>query len=1426
MLKGFVGVKPQLGEVAKMMKVWGDQMGYDYESAKDLFDIQSQFPPLFKKLADGLLIIDNINSSSGKTITKGQQQQLTLIKDQVIAFGMLNGASTNQMESAIAALTPLTAEERKYNEILSARAELSKTAANLQLDFATKFEPLQKDLLKVATVSVDKMHEYKDVAIGVGITAAAVGGLSSAIQTATTIAKAFGNASKAAMGWVGLAITGAAALASYLSYRSSQRTDAEENAKAIALDLQAQAERESQISKLTGIRRQEYEKLMAAGKKEGETLAETNARHKDIWHQVNAEGAETIILAKQYEEIKTTIVSYEKAFDASRGSLQALVSTSEEFGLQAKDALELLKGIANLSYKTAMEGFTKSVKIAAKMLEGKGFKLNVTGNYDEMSASLKEALQYALSLNDADVDKKNIIAQITMAMKEQNGLTSKQADITKAIIADNDSQIRQQEKFTSAYEARLDSERKLMESAQFGLGASVEMMQKQVDLAYQLQQTYADADKNYQKFLKDQKIASDIDIKRIQNAQTQAEAENYIKNVMKATQGEAQLLSDYAVKHQEYSKKTMEQQQKIYDLTKDIREGYLDAIREMATGAGEFEKIIGTQDMGVTQLMNSVKDVTGVAKLNTMALGGLQNQILTNQGVGKEYAGQYTAGGISMIGGATQEGRNRRIYGYDDSVSRANAIRRGDVPGQSGRSRVGQMNVPGAENYLGPQREAQVIGDETHDGAKEGIIEGMKYMAGINKGVWGGRFNRGEVSKIRAEGRSSGNLGAGYLGGSTPPYRAGGGARRSSTGEGLDVGNIKEYAMWQEEVIKNQEKIERQQERVRRSKGIWDEQVGGGTIVYGQRTTNAGTTNAGTQTGIFTKAGKWQNKARDSESVFRGIQYADSQQALKAKKEWESSNPAPSMVTGTSKSPSEKEMEMRRKRKEAEDALVLLLQEKYSARKDIAGTSKSITGTKGKTAANRDILDEIASAEGAFIDKAKKGELSPLLGLGALGLASNVYSGVQGRKPARMYKKWDKVGKNWEKLGANLAKGKDNIIERMVIEARYKAQGENQIANLAKKNADKLSKAQKSAKFSKGMGSVGGMFSGIGGGLLFRDVANMLGAEEGGAVQTGAEIAGGIGGMLGASNPYVAPALVGYAAGRGLDVGVEKLTGYSMSGELAKGMQSSGFFDWITSGKYKSQDDPSSYAKGVAAKKANKDRAAANASEESDLDRQIKEAKKAVAKAKFEQESAELEANRSDSSRRSISEIMAEVRSLDVPRQQGASEADRTRREEISYGAEEIRRKIGKVKPKKGQTQGDAEFKAATNMFMKENVDLYGPEADFQKNLAMLEEIKKQRKPLSQKEINYKSAYMEGDPTKRKGFSSAAEAQGYQASAEDMQVYQERSSQIADIYGGGGGGGEGGGGSATILVRLDKGLTAVLENAIGVSVEVQQGASR
>lgn len=1225
MMKGFIGVKPSLQSVAQLLKVWGEQMGYDYDSAKMLVGIQAQFPPLFNKIAQGMQVIDKVNRGNATTQEK---EHVGVLKAEAIAYGAVQKIATEQMDAVMQVMTPLTDQEKRYAELLKERAGLTQSVADLQVDLAKQLEPLQKTILKDATAIVKVMAEYKNITMGIGSAAVAMAGFANMIKMAQGLVVTFGIAGGAAFGWVAGIAVAVGLLATGISKWVSSQREAKEAAALASNEYKLQAGMQKDISTLTDIQVGQYKKLMDAKKGEKDTLKDTVAHHKEIMSEVKTEGGDVGILYKQYQDVSVTVEGWLKALESSSTTLKDIVGTTEEFGGLAEQTYQSLVAMSGVEIAQSMEKFRSSAEMVAKMLGAKGITLDINVDDKTLAKNLQDALTKAEKLPANDTERVKILSMISIALEAQNRVITKTASLTRSEVDMDTMRMRQQEKFSSVYEARLDTERKLMESAQFGLGASVSMMQKQVDLAYEFMKTYEEDDKNMQKRILSWGKINASQLRGIQNAKTQAEAEKIINGVTGLTTNEQQYLNAYAIKHQEISKKTMDQQQKIYDLTKDIREGYLDAIREMATGAGEFEKIIGTQDMGVTQLMDSVKDVTGMAKLNTMALGGLQEKALTGQGVGTGYTGQYGAGGISFIGGETQEKRNRRIYGYDKSVGDANAAIRGEVPG--GRSTVGEANVPGAELYIAPEREAEIQGKIM---GKEiaAQLSSPNYLSAVNKGIKGQQFSRGEAEKIEATAKTSGAMGGAYLNINTPPVPAGGGARRSSTGQGLGI------------------------------PGVTVEEVAGGRKIYGQRV---------------------------------------------------GAKPAKAQVDPVAEA-------------QAKEA------------KELEETLKPIREKRMEAAKNIELL------KGGGIEKLKEQEET------AKKEAVEAYSQYTTKKP----------------------KKKQSMLEEYVTEP-----------------------------IAAGVGFAAGVTKNIAGvGATAWNAAND--PDRKGWRENIPE--------WGVVSPFEEAA--GYA---GIDTKVEE----NKVIERTRSVKATAKYREKKKAREKAEEQQKDLKKQIAdskeqEKKIIKDRKNAKARAIADTTGQYEQNKEGDITTVWSEKGKVL-----------FGEGEARGEEAENIRKRSMAEKKKAAGEEVESGAQSIREQLGTVKPKKGQTQGEAEYQAATKLFLKEQVEQYS-QKDFEKAMAQREELKKSTGPLSKKGYAFKAASVEGDPAARKGFTSAAQAQGLETTEEQKLLYQQKAGAMADIYGATGEGEGGAGGMATLIVKFAKGLDGDIESVSGIRVELEHGVA-
>ncbi|HUW06033.1 MAG TPA: hypothetical protein VMW01_07215, partial [Williamwhitmania sp.] len=732
MMSSFVGIKPTMTDLAKLIGTIGEQFGYDYDKAKEFADLQGTFPRLFKMVEAGL---EGIRNKQSDVVASARTMSL--------AFNQATGGGQKGIDLLSMALTEQTEAQKKYSSLLRSRAAAEKELSDAQLKVAKDLQPMIQQGLEMATKAIQFMKGYQ---ASIEIVAVAMGVLGVAANAASVAVALLGN--EAVKSWakasgpllpiiIAVTLLGLAAKKAFDMWGAAEE---KEMNKLAALDKEMSKTRkatkykvliQTDVDKLrttkdkSGTSQLErYKKAMEAAEQEA---VKTTGKGLDIEGQLKAHADAIGQIKKdatgvwaEWERINKETKTQLEMLGTIADGYSGMASALQEAGGNAESLLNSLKEAQKAQLGEIGERLKAALLTADETIEAlkeKGvdipITLDITGDATKMIGEQVEALQKILPLMNAEnstlEQKRTIQTAIKTLVDEEGKAYKKVSDISKTSFAAMEAKMSQMEQSTSKFEARLNTERQLMEAAQFGLGASVAMMQKQVDLAYKMQETYAEADKKIANELKQQYSLNDAQMQAIQNATTQGEAEQYINNVLGARGQEQQDLLRYATKHQEITDKQMQQQLKIYELTKNIREGYLDAIREMAVGAGRFEKIIGTQTMGTTQLMKAVKGASGMYKLNTMALGGRQSNAQTAGGVGTNVAGGYGVGGLYTEGTAMTSAKNARIWNYGQSVDEARNRMKG---GAGKKDTVGTANVPGAtQGYMAPEREAQIKGN-------------------------------------------------------------------------------------------------------------------------------------------------------------------------------------------------------------------------------------------------------------------------------------------------------------------------------------------------------------------------------------------------------------------------------------------------------------------------------------------------------------------------------------------------------------------------------------------------------------------------------------------------------------------------------------------------------------------------------------------
>lgn len=756
MQTGFIGVRPALEEIANLSKILELQVGGSFEAqrgaAEKLKAVQQQFPDIYDEMYKGLELVNKVNRG---TATDAEKELLDAKRENIQASEMQGGIDSQMQAEHLALLTPITESEKNLTDILQEKQKLTKSMEEAQIAFFDSVKPILLELTKWATEAIKFATEYKNTLLAMGAGLVVMKGIISAMQLhavmtgAITTATALATKQQISFNLaclanpyviIAMAIVGVVAgVALWIDKsRKAEAKKNEEIKRGIALSKQQEANQKD-TSTLTEGQRKKYEEMR-------EEMVNNLNVDKDSLEGKEAIAKEEAKLLKQYKQASIDEMSvvnqinravknsevHLSIIDKITGGYKAQIDMAKEFGDVNKYAMQQSIAMQEKSLVYAAEASKKAIEGAKQKFKDAdfGITLNIDegASLDSQTKTLQEALQKISSGGNITPEKlekiKGIEELINIAIGKQTDLTNRQNALIKSRIELVTAEVSAMEKVGNAMQARLDTERQLMDVAQFGMGASVSMMQKQVELAYELMKGYQAGNKALEQNLIINRGLSRNDVDRLKNAKSINEVQQIANQLGGSDASKRSEILGYWSKQQELTKKSMEQQIKIYELTKEVREGYLDAIREMSTGAGEFEKIIGTQEVGVTQLMKYV-DQFSEGALNSMKLGGMQSKATTAGGVGTDITGVYTAGGPMAFNMGNQNKMNERLYGWKSSMDRYKEMQRGE----GSAAQVGLSAGAGEDNkFIRPiQEEIEV--------QKKGNEEVVMELKKINQGV-------------------------------------------------------------------------------------------------------------------------------------------------------------------------------------------------------------------------------------------------------------------------------------------------------------------------------------------------------------------------------------------------------------------------------------------------------------------------------------------------------------------------------------------------------------------------------------------------------------------------------------------------------------------------------------------------------------------
>lgn len=282
-----------------------------------------------------------------------------------------------------------------------------------------------------------------------------------------------------------------------------------------------------------------------------------------------------------------------------------------------------------------LSGFEAQAAEAQKLIDAE----KNTGKKAELQAQQDDAKKNAQTV--ADALKAGQYDQVeTMIEQQRQSAISASNDVTKTTRENNrkilDSSVA---RFKSEFDMRqsevsqIEAQLSLMDSVASGIGASAEMraaaVQKMGEQVSTVENEMAELTRKQQDFVNKAAEAE----QRLVEAQAAGNQKD-IEAANNAIMANKEAAADAQKKLNEADTKRLGLIKQQLDMTKQIREGYLDALSSMMEGAGVFAEIVVDQEKNLGTLLRTAKDMptslrTGAAdgrgaEMSTFGAGGIQ----------------------------------------------------------------------------------------------------------------------------------------------------------------------------------------------------------------------------------------------------------------------------------------------------------------------------------------------------------------------------------------------------------------------------------------------------------------------------------------------------------------------------------------------------------------------------------------------------------------------------------------------------------------------------------------------------------------------------------------------------------------------------------------------------------------------------------
>lgn len=279
------------------------------------------------------------------------------------------------------------------------------------------------------------------------------------------------------------------------------------------------------------------------------------------------------------------------------------------FEAQAAEAQKLIDAEKNTDKKAELQAQQDDAKKNAQAVAD-ALK---AGQYDQVETMIEQQRQSAISASN----------DVTKTIRENN------RKILDSSVARFKSEFDMRQSEVSQIEAQLS----LMDSVASGIGASAEMraaaVQKMGEQVSTVENEMAELTRKQQDFVNKAAEAE----QRLVEAQAAGNQKD-IEAANNAIMANKEAAADAQKKLNEADTKRLGLIKQQLDMTKQIREGYLDALSSMMEGAGVFAEIVVDQEKNLGTLLRTAKDMptslrTGAAdgrgaEMSTFGVGGIQ----------------------------------------------------------------------------------------------------------------------------------------------------------------------------------------------------------------------------------------------------------------------------------------------------------------------------------------------------------------------------------------------------------------------------------------------------------------------------------------------------------------------------------------------------------------------------------------------------------------------------------------------------------------------------------------------------------------------------------------------------------------------------------------------------------------------------------